>query len=301
MNRARAPERWLVVEVSSPEDPEISGLLIEELATIGVGGVEETRDVLRIYVPAAEEDRDELLERVESIVSAHGAGGPTGCTYSWQAHEDWSELWRQGLEPRRVTSRLVVTPTWKEPDSRPGDLVITLDPGMAFGTAEHPTTRGCLRLLDRWVEAGQRIADIGAGSGILSIAAVLLGADRVLAVEMDAWSCTIARENAEANGVADRIEVRELRIGPEFLPDRPPFDGIVSNIESGVLDPLLPGFRSGLVEGGWLILSGILDSESADILRDARAAGFRLEAEDTEDQWWSGAFRDEGSSGDPDG
>src|SRR5690606_29236824 len=137
---------------------------------------------------------------------------------------------------------------------------------MAFGTAEHPTTRGSLRLLDPLVEKGIRVADIGAGSGILSIAAALLGAGRVIAVEMDPWSCRAARENTVLNGVDDRVEIREERVGPELLPGEGPFDGIVANIESGILRPLLPSFARDLRESGWLVLSGILQTEADTVL-----------------------------------
>jgi len=162
---------------------------------------------------------------------------------------------------------------------------------MAFGTAEHATTRGCLRLMDPRVSSGARIADVGAGSGILSIAAALLGASRVAAVEMDAISCQVARENARANGVEDRIEVLEIPVeGAEPLPSAP-FDGVVANLQSSLVLPLLAALRESLAPGGWLILSGILQEEVALVLEAASRQGLELEAEDREDEWWSGALR----------
>jgi ribosomal protein L11 methyltransferase len=114
---------------------------------------------------------------------------------------------------------------------------------------------------------------------------------------MDSWSCIAARENAERNGVAHRVEIREGIVGPDFLPGAPAFDGILANIESGVLLPLLSGFRGGLREGGWLVLSGVLDHEVEELLREAEPLGFHLDGEEREDGWWSGAFR----AGDPTG
>jgi ribosomal protein L11 methyltransferase len=166
-----------------------------------------------------------------------------------------------------------------------------MDPGMAFGTAEHATTRGCLRLLDARVRAGDRVADVGTGSGILAIGSALLGAASVLGIEMDEWSCAVARENAEKNGVADRIRVLRCEVDDRFVPGEPPFDGIVANIESGTLLRLLPGFRAGLREGGFLILSGILHPEAGSISDRASGCGFASDGEDREGEWWSGAFR----------
>lgn len=283
------PDRWLVVEVDRPADPNDVGLLVEELLTFPVRGVEELEDGLAIYLAAegreASEIVDEIRLRLDRILD-----GPAHVRFRWQSHQAWEESWKRGLEPRRITSRLVVSPSWMDPELEAGDLLVVVDPGMAFGTAEHPTTRGSLRLLDRLIEPGQRVADVGAGSGILSIAAARLGADEVVALEVDPASCETARENVRRNGVADRVRVEERDVTPEFLPGEALFDGIIANIESGVLLRLLSAFRSGLREGGWLILSGVLADESAQVQSAAEREGFRFHTEDCEGEWWSAAF-----------
>jgi ribosomal protein L11 methyltransferase len=162
---------------------------------------------------------------------------------------------------------------------------------VAFGTAEHPTTRGCLRLLDTRVKAGDRIADVGAGSGILSIAAARLGAGSVLAFEMDPMACEAARENLSANGVEDRIQVAQETVLPDHPLEGGPYQGVVANLQSSLLLPLFSSFRQALREGGWLIASGILLEEREEVLAGAEEAGFCLEEEDREETWWSGAFR----------
>ncbi len=283
------PDRWLVVEVDRPADPDHVGLLVEELLTFPVRGVEELEDGLAIYLVAegreASEIVDEIRLRLDRVLDA-----PVDVRFRWQSHQAWEESWKRGLEPRRITSRLVVSPSWVDPELEPGDLLVVVDPGMAFGTAEHPTTRGSLRLLDRLIEPGQRVADVGAGSGILSIAAACLGADEVVALEVDPASCETARENLRRNGVANRVRVEERDVTPDFLPGEALFDGIMANIESGVLLRLVSAFRSGLRGGGWLILSGVLADEAAHVRSAAERAGFRFHTKDCEGGWWSAAF-----------
>lgn len=277
---------------ASPEDasnPDPAREFVPELLIeFGGRGVEEGQGEFKTYLPPPE-DLDTFLAAVGKALES-GAPQGTSLGWGWQPHEDWENLWRQGLGPRRITPRIVVTPTWEEPQAEPGDLLITLDPGMAFGTAEHATTRGCLRLLDGRVREGDRIADIGSGSGILSIAAARLGAREVLGVEVDPMACEAARENLVANGVDDRVRivVEEIQ-GPNALPEAP-FQGIVANIQRFILVPLLPSFRASLVPGGWLILSGILLEERDSLLEATRRNGFSLGQDDQEGKWWSGVF-----------
>jgi len=288
----------LVLEVEAPGDPDLRALLVEELLALPTRGVEERGDVLVVHIPTPVANPDEFLEEVrERLRRGTGLDAPV-VRHRWQDHEEWSESWRRGLRPRRVTERLVVSPSWEDPALTPGEILLTLDPGLAFGTAEHPTTRGCLRLLDRVVRPGDLVADAGAGSGILSIAAALLGASRVVAVEMDPWSCTAARENVLENGVEDRVEIREEVIGSDFLPDEPPFDGVVANIESGILASLLPGLWTAVRPGGWLIMSGIMAHEAPNFLEQAAREGLVLRERDQEENWWSGLFMGEGEAGD---
>jgi len=166
--------------------------------------------------------------------------------------------------------------------------VIEIDPQMAFGTGEHATTRGCLRLLDGIVPPGGSVLDIGSGSAILSIAAARMGAGRVVAIESDPDANLNARENLEANGVTDRVEIVEATADAGLVERFGAFDVILANILSGVIKPLLPAMTGALRSGGRLILSGILQSESDDVVAAAAATGLRLVAEDREDEWWSG-------------
>jgi ribosomal protein L11 methyltransferase len=273
--------------VALPEDP--FARVPEILVEFGGRGVEERDGAFTTYLPPPD-DLEALLEEVENRVRGV-VGASVRLEWYWQAQEDWATYWRRGLGPRRASDRILVAPTWEIPEVQEGEVLVVLDPGMAFGTAEHATTRGCLRLLDRQVRAGDRIADIGSGSGILSITAALLGADEILALEMDPMACEAARENALANGVEDRVQIlaKELAAG-EVIPQAP-FNGIVANIQRTILLPLLPVFQMSLVDGGWLILSGILEEERTEVQEAAAARAFSLEGGDQEGEWWSGVFR----------
>lgn len=287
-----ADRRWVELKARSREEGEASELLADGLVALGGRAVEERDGWYITHLPDEPEDEVGLQDALRAQLAVLTGLSDLDVEVSWRGHEDWAETWRRGLAPRRLTDRLVVRPSWMEvEDARAGDLVITLDPGMAFGTAEHGTTRGCLRLLDRAVSPGDRVLDVGAGSGILSIAAALLGADEVLAVESDALSCEALAENVVRNGVEDQVrwEVRPADV--EWLTGAGPVSGVVANIEWGVLTPLLPGFVAAVEPGGWLILSGILDTEWSQMREATEEHGFTLVELDEDGQWRSGLFR----------
>jgi ribosomal protein L11 methyltransferase len=280
--------RWLELRVRAHNtDP---GLVVEALLEVGGRTVfeEEGWQVTHIADPGGPESVQEVLNGLLGLLP-----GPQDVEVEtrWQRQEDWDAYWKRGLEARRLTDRLVVTPTWIDPDAGPGDIVIELDPKMAFGNAEHGTTRGCLRLLDEVVTDGDRLLDVGAGSAILSIAGALLGAVRVEAVEADPLAMPAAVENVERNGVADRVALREARVTSADLESLPTFDGVMANLESGFLRPLLPGLARAARPGGWVIVSGILDHEWEGILEETRRWGLTLVKVDADGEWRSGLFR----------
>jgi len=283
--------RWLELSVGSLGDDDLDALLTEGLMSLGGRAAEERGGRLVTHLPEPDDLERFMAEATEALRGSAG-GREIEVRAEWRAHEEWAETWRRGLGPRRLTDRLVVRPSWEQaPDPRPGDVVVVLDPGMAFGTAEHGTTRGCLRLLDRVVAPGDRVLDVGAGSGILSIAAALLGAAEVLAVELDPLACEALVENVERNGTDDRVAMLEFAADPSWLAAQDPRDGLVANIETGILLPLLEGFAAALKPGGWLILSGILDHEWAGLRAAAEARDLSWVEVDEDGMWRSGLFR----------
>lgn len=298
------PERWFVLGVRIPDDEVAPELLAEGLLRAGGRAVEEDGEWFRTYLPAPDEPETFLREAREKLERVTGIS-PLEVAGEWKPHREWEEVWKEGLRPRAISDRLVVAPPWESPGLEPGQIAVIIDPGMAFGTAEHATTRGCLRLLDEVVGPGDVVLDVGAGSAILSIAAVRFGASRAVAVEMDEHACAAARENVAANGVDEDVEVVHAQASPEILESLEgidPLHGLAANIESGVLLPLLPSFRWLLEDDGWLILSGIRTGEEDEMAEAAEEFGFRLESRDREDGWSALLFTAvEGPSRNPSG
>lgn len=281
--------RWLELRARSDAPGDLRPLLAEGLVALGARAVHETGGW---YVTHVEDpgDADAFVAGARALLADLVGGAAVEVVTAWVHHEDWAETWKRGLEPRRLTDRLHVTTSWLPVDAGPDEVVVVVDPGMAFGTAEHGTTRGCLRLLDDAVRPGQRVLDVGAGSGILAVAAALLGAREVLALEGDPLAADALAENVERNAVADRVRWEIRWADAASLVASGPWDGVVANIESGILRPLLPAFAGTLREGGWLILSGILAHEWLGMRAAAEEAGLTFVAVDEDGEWRSGRF-----------
>ena len=196
----------------------------------------------------------------------------------------WAEKWKEFFVPRKVGRRLVVKPSWEPYEVEPGEIVLTIDPGQAFGTGTHETTRLCLQFIEDVFDAGpppRRALDVGTGTGILAIAAALLGADYSLGIDTDPKAVEVALENARINGVADRFAAtfRPLSAAEGI------YDLVIANIIAEILIDLKGEILSRCATGGTLILSGILEEKSGWVEEEYRMEGARLIERKTDGQW----------------
>ncbi len=202
--------------------------------------------------------------------------------------EDWGEGWKQHFRPLPVGSRLVIAPPWENGPFPEERLVVRIDPGMSFGTGHHATTRMCLEaieaFLDQWRgDAGPRVLDVGTGTGILAIASGVLGAERVVAVDIDPEACAGAMKNLALNQVVDRVEV--FHGGLDALGVGMPFDLLIANLDTRSLRPVLNPIKTLLGPEGRLVVSGILVEEEETLGAAVRAAGFRVSTRQADGEW----------------
>lgn len=207
--------------------------------------------------------------------------GELKLSFNQVREEDWAEYWKQYYKPFYLGSRLVVRPSWESYTAQPGDLVIDLDPGMAFGTGTHETTALCATLMEAYCRDGS-VLDIGTGSGILAIAAAKLGAGQVLALDIDPVAVKVAQDNVQQNGLADRVQViaGDLLGGIEQQ-----FDMAVANILADVIISLAEPVRKHLKPGGVFICSGIIRERAQDVRAALVAAGNDVLEERQEGEW----------------
>ena len=272
---------WCAVDVRSPEGARaaIASWLVGRTGQ----AVEERDDGTLVSFSETESAARELLLELQ-----HTFAGVEGCARPLP-RVDWSARWKEGLGPRTI-GRLVITPSWTAGTVPAGPLTLVIDPETAFGTGEHGSTRAALALLDRHLVPGATVLDLGSGSGILAIAAVLLGARHATGIDNDEDAEPIARENARRNGVEDRARfvtgdatVLAPLLGPAGL--------VVSNILRSVNLALLPIIHSVLPAGGLAIFSGMEREERKPFLPELQRAGFERGDELVDDGWWGVAAR----------
>ncbi|NMC28055.1 MAG: 50S ribosomal protein L11 methyltransferase [Syntrophomonadaceae bacterium] len=239
--------------------------------------------VVKAYFPA---DKD-ILAEIQAYIARIEKNFQTECRLFIDEvrNEDWEENWKKYYHAFKVGERLVVKPSWEEYQAQPGEVVINIDPGMAFGTGIHASTRFCLRFIDQYVRGGETVIDAGCGSGILSIGAAKLGAASVFAMDIDDLAARIARENVQLNGLEESIQVEAGDI-IEAMQGREA-DMILANITAEVVVELIPEAARVLVPGGYLFGSGIVDSRWPGVKQALEKNGFVI-AEVMQDVDWIG-------------
>lgn len=263
---------WTEIRVWTTRRAEV----VEALFAIGAQGVEEKDAEVITHVRHL--DRSGALEALKS------ADATAEVEFRATPNVDWSSEWRARLTAHRV-GRLVVTPPWLA-DQFTQDERIVIDPAMAFGTGDHETTRGVLKLMQDVIRDGDVVADLGAGSAVLAIAAAKLGARKAIAIELDPDAIGNAEENVERNGVSDRCSIL-LGDAGALLPLVAPVRVVLANILANAVIELLPAISKALTADGRAIVSGILVAEHEDVERAAALAGFRVIDAIADGLWWS--------------
>ena len=227
----------------------------------------EGESSVTFYLPEGEDGQARLsrLEATLARLKGLDEGGHWGrltFTLSQLAEESWQDSWKQHWKPTRVGKSLIVCPSWEEYAPAPGETVIRLDPGMAFGTGTHDSTRLCMALAEGLIVGGERVLDLGCGSGILSVTALLLGAESALGVDIDEVAVRACAENAAMNGLASRANFQKGNLADGV---RGRYDLIFANIVADVILQLAPDLPRLLAPGGALITSGILSERAGEI------------------------------------
>ena len=287
--------RWW--RLSLPLQPELEESLLWKLDSLGlhrlaVQHAPETPEqrTLLAWLPAPEWPEDQRRELIESLRPLADTFGLVFPQAAWVQldDEDWSLTWKQHWEADPVGQRLLILPAWLEPPAEHADrLVLRMDPGSAFGTGSHPTTRLCLEALEAQPPEGLRVADLGCGSGVLSLAALALGAERALAADTDSLAERATRDNAQLNGWSEqRLAVRQGSV--EVLADMhagSTSDLLLCNILAPVIEALAPQFTSVLAPGGRGLLSGLLVEQAPRLTSVLEELGWTVTALGSQGRW----------------
>ena len=246
-------------------------------------GVDGDRVIVRAFLPA-DHDAGGLRRSLHLALSfAPLSRRPRWLRSRRLREQDWQEGWKRYFRPLHIGQHLVVKPSWRRYTARRGDVVIELDPGMAFGTGQHPTTAMCLQAIERHLHPGERVLDIGTGSGILAIAAVLLGAASVLAIDNDPQAVKAAKANAAANSVSPLIQARETTL--EKLSPIGEYAIVLANVSGLFVERLHSQLACALAPGGRLIVGGFLAETSESLASMLEGDGLRIAGRLEDGEW----------------
>lgn len=261
------------------EDPKA----IADYAESGLWDAHEFTDELMqrkdVYIKSYLPQDENLMARVEQIIielneiEIRMNMGPTRVTYKPVQEEDWANAWKVYFKPERIGKKTVIKPTWEEYEKQDGDLVIEIDPGMAFGTGNHATTALCLQMLEEYVQPGMDVIDVGTGSGILAIQAALLGAGSVQAMDFDTVAVAAAKENVALNKLEEKVSVCQSDL---LAQAKGQADLLVANIIADIIIRLTPSTKEYLKGVKTFISSGIIDTRKDDVLAALQENGFSI-------------------------
>lgn len=302
--------KWIEIEINTTL--EASDAIAELLSSLGASGTEMVdphafRQVLdsneyldyadlglienygeEVIVKAwfsDERNAEELVKEIENSLKEMSSYLNTGkgeIKSRLRDDSEWKDTWKEYFKPFKLTNRIVVKPTWEDYSPQAGEIVLELDPGMAFGTGTHETTRMCAKLGEKYVEPGDKVLDLGCGTAILAVSAVKLGAGSALAVDIDDAAVKVARENVQRNGLADSIRVMQGELKDI---DKESYDLIFINIIADIILSVSTEIKNYTKPGTKILLSGIIRSRRDEIVETYTSLGFSLKEETEEGEW----------------
>ena len=240
---------------------------------------DRTEALIHIYISECDNAAEALAFLKERLTAENI---PFSCGAEGVNDADWSENWKKYFHATEIGDKLAIVPSWEEYDNKENRKILHIDPGAAFGTGTHATTSLCLSMLENYVAEGSKMLDIGCGSGILSIASVLLGAKMAVGVDIDAQSVKTAKENAELNNVSGKTE---YIVGDLADKINGKYNVVCANIVADVVIRLLGDVRAFMEENAVLLVSGIIDARENDVLAAAEKHGFKVKEKQYKDNW----------------
>lgn len=246
---------------------------------------DRTRSVIHIYLDP-ENSPESIIDYIQERFSAEKIGFEFDKSSVNDA--DWADNWKKFFKVTPIGERLVIRPTWEEYDNTAGKTVLSIDPGAAFGTGTHATTRMCLELVEKYVGKGTGFLDVGSGSGILSIAAALLGAEKVVGVDIDPVAVKVANENAEINSVLDKTE---FLVGDLAEKVRGKYEIVCANIVADIIMRLTQNVKDFMYDDSLFICSGIIDIRKDEVEKNLIESGFEIVETLTVENWYAYAAK----------
>ena len=271
-------QEGVVIEEPFLQDPDGDNLRVDPDRPVTV----------RTFVAAADFDAETMNEIRRGLWLLGKLRHVGELIVSERAEEDWANAWKAYYQPLLAGKRILIRPPWVEYTAKAGEIVVVLDPGMAFGSGTHPSSRLCVLGLEATVTSGSTVLDVGTGSGILAIAAAKLGASTVDAVDIEPVSVRAARENADRNGVGNQVHIELGTAGDPFTG---PYDIVVANIISRVLIEIAEGLRASVKAGGSLVMAGVIEEHESAVRAEFEPFGFVLKQRRQIEDWVGLVYR----------
>lgn len=269
------------------------GVVLAEEAYKDLEMISTTEGTLKVFLTEEPQNLEKLLKSERELLKSRGLSddelGSWEFVISNKPNEDWSKKWKEKWDITRVTDKIVIVPDWLSYDDKASEVVIRLEPGCAFGTGTHQTTQLCMKALEKYMKKGDKVADIGMGSGILSICAKKFGASYVYGCDIDEDVIDVAKENARKNLHNDAVSVCfELNTADKI---QEKFDFVCANILHNVLSEIMGDLKNIMKSGALMSLSGILDEKKPVVLEAIKRENLEIIEEIHQDQWTSFVVR----------